>query len=168
MNETVHYTLEQITAMGDQAFADAATKNLHYTTVHSSPFLDHTVIDRTAHSLLERLWRVRRAIEMQAEDPSVPAEVYARTKRFYSILQASIDIVDRRMIWQDGHMTRRHLRQWKAVANDLVDALEGTSGDRALDEITIPFPQGDMTVREWITIRRAKDPDFFPRKELAA
>ena len=88
-------------------------------------------------------------------------------------LIATLDISETRLCWQEKRYSSatREARGWKRVLNEVLDQVEGTALEWILDEFTIPVRDAADTgidLRTWVGIRRAKDPQRIPSKEVAA
>lgn len=53
---------------------------------------------------------------------------------------------------------------WKDSAAMICDAIEGGPSDHLLDDLEFSFPTGSITLRDWIDIRRAKEPSRIPER----
>jgi hypothetical protein len=164
---TAEYTAPELLAMDDEDFAEVVTDDLKYTASHSSPFQDPEVIRRTLTALIEHLWYIDSVIAKRAEDPNCSAEVYQKTIAFRRHLIASIDLTERRVTWLDGHDARK-VSLWKKHLHEVLDQIAGSAEDALLDEMTIPFPTGPLSLRAWREIRNVKDPSRVVKQEVAA
>ncbi|MDF2990243.1 MAG: hypothetical protein K0S37_757 [Microbacterium sp.] len=160
-------TVEQLRAMSDPVFYHAVTENLIVTKAYSSPFQDASIIERTEGALVNHLWRVDESLQKQAVDPDCTPERFARAQSFRRHLLATIDIVERRIAWLQGGNKNQLISAWKEFAHDLADALEHSNLASDLDELMVPI--GGLTARQWLEVRRIKDPSRVPsRDEVAA
>lgn len=168
------YTVAELLAMSDKDFEAAVSEDLRQTSSWRSAFMDPQVIFRTEIALIQTLSRVEEAIHRQAEDPTYSAERYAKSLTFRRMVIMCIEILDRQVIRNGGSASsvRKGLKFWRQVANELADVIEGTALDRHLDEIEVALAGGSrgdgaMTVRQWVAVRRLKDPSRVPAKDAA-
>jgi hypothetical protein len=164
---TADYTAEELVAMSDDDFQEVVTDDLRFTGRHRSPFQDPAVIRRTLTALIEQLWYIDSVIAQRAEDPNCPAEVYRKTVAFRRHLLGVIDVTEKRVTWMEGYNALR-VSMWKEHLHTLLDELAGGPEDKLLDEIIIPFPTGELSLRAWREIRVQKDPSrAVPVKAVA-
>lgn len=169
MNEQT-YTVDQLTEMDDEAFNRAVTENLRANGRQKSPFQDPSVAERTYCALLEQLWTTDAVMKRYAEDPEISAEHFARTVSFRHHLLGVMEITERRITWR----SRNAGPAWRALLNDVLDEIEGGPDDALLDEMQIPFPgrrgtkEESLTLRQWLEVRRVKDPSRIPVKDVVA
>ena len=167
------YSVIELLEMDDIPFADAVTEDLHFAGAHDSPFQDAAVIRRTIGVLVDKIHFVDATLQKQADDPGVSAERFDKTAGFRRHLIATLDISETRLCWQEKRYSSatREARGWKRVLNEVLDQVEGTALEWILDEFTIPVRDAADTgidLRTWIGIRRAKDPQRIPSKDVAA
>lgn len=168
------YTPEELLEMDDIDFAEAVTEDLQFTGAHDSPFQDPAIIRRTIGVLIDKIHFADGVLQRQADDASVSAERFDKTAGFRRHLIAVLDISETRLCWQEKRYSSatREARAWKKLLNLVCDELEDSKLDWILDEFTIPMRDEGTAVsidlRTWIDIRRAKDPQRVPEKEVAA
>ena len=165
LDDEPEFTVESLLAMSEEDFASAVTDDLQETKRGDSPFQDRKVIHRTLTALGDHMWKTEAVLADQAEDVNCTPERFAGTVRFRRHLLSTIDSVERRLPWVLKNAGGDALRRWKNFANDLADALEESSESSALDELIIPF--ASISARQWLEIRRVKDPSRVPVKEAA-
>jgi hypothetical protein len=169
-NTDTEYSINDLLAMSDERFGAAATANLHATTRWKSPFQQPDIVQRTLHALVEKLWFTDSQIGKKAEDPTYPIEQYERTLSFRRHLLASIDLTERRA----SNGRQKEAQAWRALLHEVCDEIEGDDVfDEILDEFFIPFAgERDggpkITLRQWIEIRRIKEPSRVKEKAVAA
>ena len=168
-DETEEWTVEELISQDDDEFAEAVTEDLLYTISRGSPFQDKLIVERTLDALLDRFEFVSETLRRKARDPLIAPENIESTQRFLYLLRHSINVTERRSLRLLPPRSRE-ISAWKNVLNQVLDEIEGDEVlDRVLDEISLPFYsfQRTMTLREWLTIRRDKDPSRMPAHRLA-
>jgi hypothetical protein len=159
-------TQGELEALDDAAYAEALTADVKYAKAHSSPFQSEALITRTENALVDALWQVDIHIQQQAEDPSCPPERYKRSQNFRLLILSAIDITERRRDYYSANKGAANaLRAWRAFAHELADIIEDGADAYELDEVEIPF--GGLTARQWLEVRRVKDPSRI-REDVAA
>ena len=159
-------TVEELLALGEPDFIDEVTVDLTYTARADSPFQDERLRERTLDALTEHLWQTNARIQKRAEDPACTSEQFSSTLGFRKLLLYAIFQTERR-IERSAHPNRRSVSLWKDELNTVADAIEGGPADHVLDEIQLPFPTGTMTLRDWLDIRRTKEPSRVPERMKA-
>jgi len=155
-------TPEQLLALDEADFEDAASEDFYKTTSFRSPFMHPTVIERTWTVLNHALIRVDGDITRRAEDPDVTVEQYRRTVNYRAM-------VIRVLLMLEGHpnwpaRVTKDSRHWRSIAHVLAEVIEGGRDDDALDDI---LAVDGMSVRAWLERRRIKDPSRVPAKDAA-
>lgn len=158
------YAYDELIDMRDDDFQDAVTEDFDLTVGDESAFLHPDIIERTYHALNQALTRVDTTLVTKAEDPDVSAASYRASVMFRRRVLWALTVLEGHPNWP--RKQDKSQRYWRAFANQLADAMEGTSLDHLLDEIEVPGLQ--MSTRQWVARRRVKDPKRVPAKELVA
>lgn len=164
LDDTEPYEYDELIDMRDDDFQDAVTDDFDLTVGDESAFLHPDIIERTYHALNQALTRVDTTLITKAEDPDVSATSYRSSVMFRRRVLWALTVLEGHPSWprrEDGGQ-----RFWRAFANQLADAMEGTALDGQLDKIVVPGL--GMTTRQWVARRRVKDPKRVPVKELVA
>lgn len=155
------YTVDELLAMDDDQFREAATEDLYYTGSWESIFQDRRVIARTHLALMDKLGFANEVLVRKAADPMGDPRTYERAATFCRHLTVVVNILDKQMTWLQG-VKAREVSAWKELLNKVLDEIEDDEEfDDVLDEFEIPF-RTNMTLRSWLQARRAKDPKRIP------
>ncbi|MGO2150822.1 MAG: hypothetical protein ACTH32_06430 [Microbacterium gubbeenense] len=164
-------TVESLINLDTQSFTQVVTDDLSLVGNAHGPFQDAKVIDRTYGALVERLSFVNETLAHKAEDPNVTPIEYARTQRFRRHIIAVLNTVERQMTWQQG-VKAKQLSRWKDLLHKICDEIEGDEEfDDILDDADFQVPYGAgpgqgtfLSLRDWVAIRRIKDPSRVQQK----
>jgi len=161
-------TPETLIQMNDRDFEELACENLYTTAAWQGPFQHPTVIHRTLSALSMRLSFTDSFMDRVADDPEYPAMKWKAAEKFRAHLVATISNTERRLEFLPH--SRRVERIWKKIVNEILDELEGSEMDWILDEFNLNeyFGETDglnMSLREWLDVRRVKNPNRVPERE---
>lgn len=118
-------------------------------------FMDDSIVDRTQEhirSLLAELEVQRTSTDMD-DDPEWAKAVKGLQRRLNArAIQVTAKV--REMNRQETATATAYERKWSDFSFALAEQIEGSPADYLLDDTFIP--SGELTVREWMSVRRAQ------------
>ena len=152
-------TVDELEALGESDFYEEVMEDLNFVRAAGSPFKDPRVVDRTHAALVDRLGFITESIVRKREIGADPTAAIRLRRHVISVLYA----IEKAIEWRKAGKTRE-LSAWKDTLNKVLDEIEGDEEfDDILDEYSTPFK--GMSLRDWLEVRRVKDPSRIPEWE---
>lgn len=161
-NDDEDYTVEELLEMSAGEFKEAVTEDLNYTGETASAFQDKRVVGRTLDALRTALWNVDQSLERNKNNLEYSDDKWDSAAVFRRLVIFTLNVTQNRVENTAG--TNAQIgRMWRSKLHAVLDEIEGSELDHLLDDMRPPFT-GEMTLREWLLVRRAKDPHRIPER----